>query len=216
MKGGSGVGKSFLVSMIIEHLEEHNPEGEIQPLVLYFFCKTGDDTTQRGNKIMLHLISQLLITVRRNFNKEIPNSVFDGNNLTSGDFGRHLRAAEKAWPEEQRLQEKFRWIQLYDDVEKFLNPNSRTFKSWVERTSPWQSMNPINPLHVAAYYGLIGLIKRNAKEKYSNTWDAGGLSALHLACYGVGEFLGIELLLPDEKNINRRAGIHRESPLNSL
>ncbi|KAF7863994.1 hypothetical protein EAF04_006959 [Stromatinia cepivora] len=128
----------------------------------------------------------------------------------------HLGAAEEAWPEEERLQEQDRWIELYNAVEKFLNPCSWAFKSWVKRTSPWRSMDPtycIDPLHVAAYCGLVGLIKRHAKEKYSDTWTGDSLSALHLACHGAGRFRGIELLLPDEKDINRRVGKYQETPL---
>ncbi|ATZ57220.1 hypothetical protein BCIN_14g03780 [Botrytis cinerea B05.10] len=190
----------------IDDMEELDPE---------LYCDVEKDVS--GYDMEKHEVNQEVVLNDAEHKKQpfqhtyIPEELEERYEVNN--WAGHLRAAEKAWPEEQRLQEKFRWIQLYDDVEKFLNPNSRTFKSWVKRTSPWQSMNPINPLHVAAYYGLVGLIKRHAKEKYANTRDGGGLSALHLACYGVGEFLGIELLLPDEKNINRRAGIHQESPL---
>ncbi|KAF7927080.1 hypothetical protein BELL_0979g00010 [Botrytis elliptica] len=125
----------------------------------------------------------------------------------------HLRDAEEAWPENERLEEGARWTELYDAVEKFLDPSSWAFKNWVKRTSPWRSMDSIDPLHVAAYCGLVGLIKRHTKEKYSDAWTGNNLSALHLACHGVGQFRGIEILLPDEKNINRRVGMYQQTPL---
>ncbi|KAM0805820.1 hypothetical protein BDR22DRAFT_187859 [Usnea florida] len=58
--GEGGYGKSYLVSTIIEDLKNPiqkwiNPK----PETVYFFCKTGDNATQYGERILLHLIMQL-------------------------------------------------------------------------------------------------------------------------------------------------------------
>lgn len=49
-----GFGKSVLISAIIEKLKEDGSR-----IVLYFFCKTGDDSTQRAGSILRNLVSQL-------------------------------------------------------------------------------------------------------------------------------------------------------------
>lgn len=60
LSGDGGVGKSFLVSSIIEVLQDYDfQQSNCKPIVLYFFCKRGDDTSQLGIKIMLHLLLQL-------------------------------------------------------------------------------------------------------------------------------------------------------------
>lgn len=59
--GEAGYGKSVLVSSVVEWLEDQEPEqGKDRPIILKFFCKTGNDATQRGNRIMLHFLLQLL------------------------------------------------------------------------------------------------------------------------------------------------------------
>lgn len=60
LSGDGGVGKSFLVSSIIEVLQRHDlQQNNCKATVFYFFCKIGDDTSQRGIKTMLHLLLQL-------------------------------------------------------------------------------------------------------------------------------------------------------------
>ena len=58
--GEGGYGKSYLVSTIIEDLKNSllQQVGSKSQLV-YFFCKSGDNATQDGVKIMLHLVAQL-------------------------------------------------------------------------------------------------------------------------------------------------------------
>lgn len=51
----TGFGKSVLVSSIVEKLKEE-PDSRI---VLFFFCKTGDDGTQRAGSILRNLIFQI-------------------------------------------------------------------------------------------------------------------------------------------------------------
>lgn len=51
----AGFGKSVLVSSIVEKLKEE-PDSRV---VLFFFCKTGDDSTQRAGSILRNLIFQL-------------------------------------------------------------------------------------------------------------------------------------------------------------
>ena len=60
LSGEGGYGKSYLVSTIIEDLEKQiSLQSRSKPRLLYFFCKSGDNATQHGVKIMLHLVSQL-------------------------------------------------------------------------------------------------------------------------------------------------------------
>ena len=58
--GSGGFGKSFLASVVIESLK-NQPLGQDRntPQLVYFFCKAGDNATQQGIKIMLHLVAQL-------------------------------------------------------------------------------------------------------------------------------------------------------------
>jgi ABC-type dipeptide/oligopeptide/nickel transport system ATPase component len=61
ISGEAGFGKSILMSSIIDSLQrEPDAAAKDKPLFIYFFCKTGNDATQRGNRIMLHLLLQLL------------------------------------------------------------------------------------------------------------------------------------------------------------
>lgn len=59
--GDGGIGKSIIISSVIEALEkEISCKKDSKPILLYFFCKIGNDTTQKGQKIFLHLLAQLL------------------------------------------------------------------------------------------------------------------------------------------------------------
>ncbi|KAK8200066.1 ankyrin repeat-containing domain protein [Phyllosticta capitalensis] len=58
LSGPAGVGKSFLSSSVIEKLDSGDIDGK-KPLMIFFFCKVGNDATQKGKKIMLHLLLQL-------------------------------------------------------------------------------------------------------------------------------------------------------------
>ncbi|KAK8248107.1 hypothetical protein HDK77DRAFT_481534 [Phyllosticta capitalensis] len=58
LSGPAGVGKSFLSSSVIEKLDSGDIDGK-KPLMIFFFCKFGNDATQKGKKIMLHLLLQL-------------------------------------------------------------------------------------------------------------------------------------------------------------
>lgn len=70
LSGESGFGKSFLVSPIIEALQSYEmQQSNCKSLLLYFFCKIGADTTQRGIKIMLHLLLQLFGFARMDDNE---------------------------------------------------------------------------------------------------------------------------------------------------
>lgn len=60
LSGEGGYGKSYLVSTIIEDLQICSPpQFDSETQVIYFFCKSGDNATQYGMKIMLHLVVQL-------------------------------------------------------------------------------------------------------------------------------------------------------------
>lgn len=71
LHGNSGVGKSILVSTIISELQDREKH-----LVVYFFCKLGDEWSQNGSRIMLHLCAQLFrkgsernLDIQREFNE---------------------------------------------------------------------------------------------------------------------------------------------------
>ena len=58
--GEGGYGKSYLILTIIGDLKNYIQQRiDPKPELVYFFCKTGDNATQYGVKILLHLIMQL-------------------------------------------------------------------------------------------------------------------------------------------------------------
>lgn len=62
--GEAGFGKSFISSAVIDAITSVNQQqspGEFHPLVVYFFCRSGSDASQKGDRIMLHLLMQLFI-----------------------------------------------------------------------------------------------------------------------------------------------------------
>ncbi|KAB2573770.1 hypothetical protein DBV05_g7592 [Lasiodiplodia theobromae] len=60
--GRAGFGKSVLVSTIIERFdnEQLKQRTEHSPILLFFFCKRGDETATTACRILLHLCYQLL------------------------------------------------------------------------------------------------------------------------------------------------------------
>ncbi|KAI9733140.1 MAG: hypothetical protein M1834_003687 [Cirrosporium novae-zelandiae] len=58
--GEAGVGKSILVSSVIKTLSRFiQGQSDRKSILVHFYCKTGNNATQQGPKIMLHLLSQL-------------------------------------------------------------------------------------------------------------------------------------------------------------
>lgn len=53
LHGNGGVGKSILISTIMSELQKG------KHLIVYFFCKLGDEWSQNCSRIMLHLCAQL-------------------------------------------------------------------------------------------------------------------------------------------------------------
>ncbi|KAK4033823.1 hypothetical protein C8A01DRAFT_49666 [Parachaetomium inaequale] len=62
LAGEAGFGKSILMSYIMSHLEQQEPSSvsEGRPVVLRFFCKLGNDSSQKGARVVAHLLCQLL------------------------------------------------------------------------------------------------------------------------------------------------------------
>lgn len=61
LAGAAGFGKSILMSSIVDWLSHREvADAHDRPLILHFFCKTGNDETQKGSRIMIHLLLQLL------------------------------------------------------------------------------------------------------------------------------------------------------------
>ncbi|KAB2570628.1 Ankyrin-1 [Lasiodiplodia theobromae] len=60
--GKAGFGKSFISSAVIDAISpvdrQQNSESA-PPIVIYFFCRSGNDASQKSNRIMLHLLMQL-------------------------------------------------------------------------------------------------------------------------------------------------------------
>ncbi|KAL2012061.1 hypothetical protein VTN00DRAFT_4779 [Thermoascus crustaceus] len=82
LRGEGGFGKSILVSSTIESLEnETEQQSSGKPLLVYFFCKTGDEATSRGTKATLHLLSQLFSKASAEEQKDIKNTAEDRANL---------------------------------------------------------------------------------------------------------------------------------------
>lgn len=90
--GDAGFGKSVLMSSIVDWIHSQNtPDGSKRPIVLYFFCKTGNDSTQKGRRIMLHLLMQLL-----NISKEPPQGSKEPEKLFRARMQRCVEAAKQA------------------------------------------------------------------------------------------------------------------------
>lgn len=127
---------------------------------------------------------------------------------------RHLRAAEEAWPAADRdadLQE--RWEKLYTTIETFLSPESLVYKCWSRRVPLWWR-KPGDPLHVAANFGLLGMMRRyisygtNVDVLEEDEW-----TPLHFTCWEPCSIDGIELLVQHGANVNALTGDHKETPL---
>lgn len=62
LSGEAGFGKSFMSSAVIHAVSsvdrQQSSEG-FRPLVIYFFCRSGSDASQKSERIMLHLLMQL-------------------------------------------------------------------------------------------------------------------------------------------------------------
>ncbi|KAF9641148.1 ankyrin domain protein [Lasiodiplodia theobromae] len=60
--GEAGFGKSFISSAVVDAIspvDRQQNSKSAPPLVIYFFCRTGNDASQKSNRIMLHLLMQL-------------------------------------------------------------------------------------------------------------------------------------------------------------
>ena len=119
---------------------------------------------------------------------------------------RHLRAAEAAWPVAERdavLQE--RWGKLYDLIEEFLSPGSPIFKAWSKRLGLWRE-KPSDPLHVAAYFGLLEIMQRCISYGTNvDILDEDGWTPLHLACWTTVGNVVVELLIQHDADVNSLA-----------
>lgn len=126
---------------------------------------------------------------------------------------RHLRAAEEAWPADKRdahMQE--RWDKLYSIIEAFLSPESLIYKCWSRRLSLWGT-RPLDPLHVAAKYGLLGMMQRYISYGTDvNVLDEDQWTPLHFACWQQGNNVGIEMLVVHQADVNALTNI-KQTPL---
>ncbi|KAF4544367.1 Ankyrin domain protein [Lasiodiplodia theobromae] len=69
--GEAGFGKSFISSAVIDAIKSTNRQKSFkrsQPHVVYFFCRSGSDASQKSERILLHLVMQLF----NHANPEIP------------------------------------------------------------------------------------------------------------------------------------------------
>ncbi|KAK7534057.1 uncharacterized protein J3D65DRAFT_605080 [Phyllosticta citribraziliensis] len=79
LRGPAGAGKSILSSSIIEKMSTQSA-GVERPLVVYFFCKVGNDAKQNGQKIMHHLLLQLFERIG-DVNSTNESSTIDEGNI---------------------------------------------------------------------------------------------------------------------------------------
>lgn len=78
-----------------------------------------------------------------------------------------------------------------------MRPESRNFRSWSRIVLPGRIFENFDaPIHVAALYGLTGLMKRYIVAGTDlNSLNELGYSLLYTACLGYGELFGIDILL---------------------
>jgi len=73
LNGPAGCGKSVLTSSVINSFESRRASGDSEaPILIYFFCQIGNDTKQKGEKIMLHLLMQLFSKLSTDTNIGLP------------------------------------------------------------------------------------------------------------------------------------------------
>ena len=133
---------------------------------------------------------------------------FDADNVEPpryelGQWPRHLRAAEEAWPAAERdadMQE--RWRKLYNTIERFLSPESFVFICWSKRLRLWNK-RPIAPLHVVAFYGLLEMMERYISYGTNvDVSDEYGWTPLHFACSVERGNVGIQVLVEHKADVN--------------
>lgn len=123
----------------------------------------------------------------------------------------HLRAAEQAWPEEER--DPSQWDDIYSAVETFMSPDSLVFKCWQRKVLFWLKSYD-DPLHVAARYGLVGLMHKYLNQGTDvDLLNENGCSALHLVCDGKGKYTGLEMLVEHGADVNLQASMDQATPL---
>jgi len=122
----------------------------------------------------------------------------------------HVRRAEQLWPEEERNQypDKAKWDQLYNDIERFMDPKSKVYKTWLKLvynvpdvTMYWEA-----PVRIATKIGLEGTLKRYIADG-ADLWEVNEWrnNCLHHVCVGDGDFVGLELVLEEAKKTNPAA-----------
>jgi ankyrin repeat protein len=117
----------------------------------------------------------------------------------------HLRAAEEAWPQEDR--EDDTWEAIYQAVEKFLDPGTPVYGSWLKRIFHWREFKTIDdPFLIASRFGLVNVVKRylkrNSSKEYVNMVNENNGTALHLACAGKGDLETISVLVAAGVNVH--------------
>lgn len=135
---------------------QHGPDIDIENLAPKETLSLGTETTE----LATHIAAE---AEKDNPTSDLPD--FDSDEeepprYELAQWPRHLRAAEEAWPPAERdtdLQE--RWEKLYTIIEIILSPGSRVYRDRSRRLSLWRSQ-PLDPLHVAARLGLLGMMQR--------------------------------------------------------
>lgn len=113
--------------------------------------------------------------------------------LTHWDY--HIRMAEQQWSSEERNEDIYseEWALLYAEVKKFMDSRSPAFRVWQKRLFP---DGYSNRLYYAAFYGLVGVIKMFLKDNDDlSERNESGETPLHAACWGSGNYVGLEYIL---------------------
>jgi len=120
----------------------------------------------------------------------------------------HLQEAERLWTPEER-EDNEDWNQLWDLVEGFLCDSPTEFRLWQDNV--WSEYpytfdeNSVSQaIHVAAFYGLTGLVSRLLKKGHNvNSVNGDSITPLHLAALSQNPDL-VKLLLQHDADVNAK------------
>lgn len=105
----------------------------------------------------------------------------------------HVRLAEQEWPSrEEREGGPYAdtWHQLYENVERFMNPPSPRFCIWLKGAYPGHAHEEENDrLYYAAFFGLHGMMEREESQNDPRPWMRA------LRALGRGCFVGLEYVV---------------------
>lgn len=106
----------------------------------------------------------------------------------------HVRLAEENWPKNERQSGRYAedWTRLYKDIDRFMDPGSRDFRTWFRRAYRGHIRKDSNTrLYYASFFGLQGTIEKNMPENKPEAW----FNPLRAVCLGRGCFVGLHFIV---------------------